>query len=141
MEGRAGMRFDKVIAGIRTLTAARAQARRPMVIGLLSIVHGPFDAEVAEALRSFNSLGIDLLLYKQLNPSFENRIRGYQARPDDEIPASVLRELNYPISHQRIARISPCAQLAYGFPYYLWDGGRRPAACSTRRLHRARVQP
>jgi uncharacterized radical SAM superfamily Fe-S cluster-containing enzyme len=124
MENRAGMRFDKVVAGIRALTEARARAPRPMVVGLLSIVHGSFNAEVADALRSFNTLGIDLLLYKQLNPSFENRIRGYQAKPIDAVPGWVRRQLDYPISHQRITAISPCAQLAYGFPYYLWDGAK-----------------
>lgn len=123
-EQRAGMKYQKVVDGIRALTAART--RRPMVVGLLSIVHGPFDPEVETALRSFNGLGLDIVYYKQLNPSYENRIEGYRAKAIDPVPARVKRSLNYPLSHQRITALSPCAQLHYGFPYYLWGGQRTP---------------
>ncbi len=126
MRERKGMKFDRVIAGIRALTARRAAAPRRMVVGLLSIVHGPFDAEVEAALRSFNGLGLDIVYYKQLNASYENRIKGYRAPPIDAVPARVSRELDFVVSHQRVARLRPCAQLAFDLPYYLWEGGRTP---------------
>ena len=134
---RVGMKFDKVIEGIRALTAARPRTGRSMAVGLLSIVHGPFDAEVETALRSFNRLGLDIVLYKQLNPSYENRIKGYRAPAIDAVPRRVRRALNYPLSHQRITALSPCAQLHYGFPYYLWGGERTPCCVMNDRRYAA----
>jgi pyruvate-formate lyase-activating enzyme len=121
---RKGLRYLEVTARIRRLTEARTE--RPMVVGLLSIVHGAFDDEVEKALLRFNDLGIDVLLYKQLNPSFENRIDGYVAPPVNGVPAGVRRRLNYVLSHQRVARVAPCAQVHFDWPYYLWQGTRTP---------------
>ena len=60
------------------MTEARAtpppparRARLPRIIGLLSVVHGRFTDETAEALRDFDRIGIDVLFYKQLNRAFE----------------------------------------------------------------------
>jgi len=132
MEERRGMKYHRVLAGIRALAAGRraptrsTRSMRPMVLGLLSIVHGPFDAEVEAALRSFNGIGLDIVYYKQLNASYDNRIGGYRAPAVDGIPASLRRALDFVVSHQRVARVRPCAQLAYDLPYYLWEGGRTP---------------
>jgi pyruvate-formate lyase-activating enzyme len=134
---RAGMKFEKVIEGIKALTSTRPPSGRAMVVGLLSIVHGPFDAETETALRSFNALGLDVVYYKQLNPSYENRIAGYRAPAIDAVPAPVRRALNYPLSHQRITPLSPCAQLHYDFPYYLWDGTRTPCCVLNDRRYSA----
>jgi MoaA/NifB/PqqE/SkfB family radical SAM enzyme len=119
MRERRGMRYHDVRAAIRTLARAR---KRPMVLGLLSVVYGPFDADVERALLSFNDLGIDVLFYKQLNGAYAGRIRGYQAPRIDPIPRRTLRALNYVVSHQRIAAAPPCPALRWGFPYFLWDG-------------------
>jgi MoaA/NifB/PqqE/SkfB family radical SAM enzyme len=120
---RSGMRFSQVLDGIRALTNARREqgAARP-VVGLLSIVHGSFDAEVEEALLRFDTLGIDVLLYKPLNRSFEGRIEGYRGSAIEPVPARLRRRLGYVVSHQRVATIAPCAQLKHALPYYLWDG-------------------
>ena len=48
------------------------------MVGLQSIVHGEFDAEVEDVLLRYDALGIDVLLYKPLNRSFEGRIDGYR---------------------------------------------------------------
>jgi MoaA/NifB/PqqE/SkfB family radical SAM enzyme len=124
---RKGMRYLDVLRGITALTAARRGTRQP-VVGLLSIVHGAYDAEVEDALLRFNALGIDVLLYKPLNRSFEGRIKGYRGSGIDPVPAHVRRQLNYVISHQRLTTIAPCAQLKYRFPYYLFDG-TKTACC------------
>ncbi len=124
---RNGMRYLEVLHGIRALTAARRGKRRG-VVGLLSIVHGSYDAEVEDALLRFNTLGIDVLLYKPLNRSFEGRIKGYRGSAVQPVPGRVRRQLNYLLSHQRLATIAPCAQLKYAFPYYLWDG-TKTACC------------
>ena len=125
---RKGLRFFEVMDRIRLLTRMREQAPRAMLVGLLSIVHGPFDEEVKAALLRFNGLGIDLLLYKQLNASFENRIRGYKAAPVTGVPRAIRNQLNYVLSHQRVASVAPCAQLRFDWPYYLADG-TRTACC------------
>ena len=125
---RKGMRYLEVLGGIRALTAARRGKQRRLVVGLLSIVHGSYDAEVEDALLRFNTLGIDVLLYKPLNRSFEGRIKGYRGSAIEPVPARVRRQLNYLISHQRLATIAPCAQLKYSLPYYLWDG-TKTACC------------
>ena len=121
---RKGLRYLEVISRIRRLTEARTE--RAMVVGLLSIVHGPFDDEVEKALVRFNDLGIDVLLYKQLNPSFANRIEDYVAPPVDGVPHRVRRRLNYVLSHQRVGRVAPCAQVHFDWPYYLLQGTRTP---------------
>lgn len=123
---RAGMRYGEVLRGLAALVRARDRARRRMVAGVLSIVPGRFCGEVERALRSFDALGIDVLLYKQLNASYENRIRGYRAPAIDGVPGRVLRALDYPVRHQRVATIRPCAQLRHDFPYYLSSGERTP---------------
>jgi len=125
---RRGLRFFEVMDRIRFLTGGRKQSSRSMIVGLLSIVHGPFDDDVQNALLRFNDLGIDLLLYKQLNASFENRIRGYRAPSVNGVPRTVQSQLNYIVSHQRVASVAPCAQVRFDWPYYLWDG-TRTACC------------
>jgi len=30
------------------------------------------------------------------------------------------------LSHQRVARVAPCAQVRFDWPYYLWQGKRTP---------------
>ena len=126
MSLRRGMRYPQVMDGVRAVVQARARTRRFMAIGLLSIVHGPFDAEAESALLSFNGLGIDILFYKQLNPAYEGRIRGYRTAQAGVVPAATRKALRYPVHHQRLATVRPCAYLRYGFPYYLWDGRRTP---------------
>jgi hypothetical protein len=123
---RAGMRYAEVARGLGALVRARDGGPRRMVVGVLSIVAGPFDAAAERALRSFDALGIDVLLYKQLNASYEDRIRGYRAAPAGRVPRRVLRALGYPVRHQRIATIRPCAQLRHDFPYFLASGARTP---------------
>jgi hypothetical protein len=44
------------------------------------------------------------------------------------VPRAVARQLSFPVRHQRLATIAPCAALRHDFPYYLWDG-RRTACC------------
>jgi hypothetical protein len=133
---RAGMRFSRVLEGLRALIAARARAARPMAVGILSIVPGPFGAETERALRRYDALGVDVLFYKQLNGAYAERIRGYRAPPIDGVPLRVRASLSFPLSHQRIAAVRPCPQLAHDFPYYLWDG-RRTACCVLNAPHHA----
>ncbi len=128
MAQRAGLHFEEVQRGIRQITSRRQDMTTPMLVGLLSIVHGQVDEEMRQALLSFNALNIDVLLYKQLNPAFEGRIEGYRAPTVSPLPASLRILLNYPVSHQRIASIAPCPQLRWDMPYYLWNG-ERTACC------------
>lgn len=128
MAQRSGLDYEQVTTGIRALTGKRGEQKRKMVVGLLSIVHGAVDEEVAKALRSFNALDIDVLLYKQLNPAFEGRIAGYRATSAGSLPARLRKQLNYPVQHQRIVTVRPCAQLRWDLPYYLWTG-QRTACC------------
>jgi hypothetical protein len=111
-----------VTTAIAKLCAVRDA--RPRVVGLLSVVHGAFTDETADALRDFDRLGIDVLFYKQLNRAFEGRIDGYLGGRAEAVPASVRRSLTYPISHQRISTLAPCPQLRFRLPYYLWDGSQ-----------------
>ena len=126
MQQRQGMKYADVVRGIEKLNGRRARSRRSMIVGILSIVHEPFGAESEQALLDFDRLGVDGLLYKQLNPSYENRINDYAASPIEDVPASVLRSLGFPLSHQRLATKRPCAQLRHGMPYYLLDGRETP---------------
>lgn len=123
---RRGLDYAAVTGGVASLVARRR--RGPRVIGLLSVLHGPFGDETAAALRDFDRLGIDVLFYKQLNRAYEGRIRDYRGGPAGAIPAALRRTLSYPISHQRLATTRPCPQLRYRLPYYLWNG-EQTACC------------
>ncbi len=123
---RAGLDYAKVTGALAELCARRR--RLPRLVGLLSVVHGPFTDETAAALRDFDRIGIDVLFYKQLNRAFENRIRDYRGGELGPVPAALRRALSYPISHQRISTIAPCPQLRFELPYYLWHG-EQTACC------------
>ena len=123
---RRGLDYAQVTASLAELCARRE--RYPRIVGLLSVVHGAFTDETAAALRDFDRIGIDVLFYKQLNRAFEGRIAGYQGGEAEGVPAAVRRALSYPISHQRISSITPCPQLRFELPYYLWDG-QQTACC------------
>jgi MoaA/NifB/PqqE/SkfB family radical SAM enzyme len=126
MEKRRGMKYAEVFDGVRALSQARRKHPRAMVLGLLSIVYGPFNDDADAALRSFNELDIDVLFYKQLNGAYAGRIAGYKAPEIDGVPASTRRALNYWVSHQRLKPVAPCAYLKHGFSYFLWDGTETP---------------
>lgn len=125
-KNRTGLDYAKVTASLAELCARRA--KQPRIIGLLSVVHGRFTDETAAALRDFDRIGIDVLFYKQLNRAFEGRIAGYRGGEAEGVPAAVRRALSYPISHQKISTITPCPQLKFELPYYLWDG-QQTACC------------
>ncbi len=123
---RKGLDYGEVTAGLAELCARRE--RRPHLVGLLSVVHGPFTAETERALRDFDRIGIDILFYKQLNRAFEGRIEDYRGGEAEPVPVALRRSLSYPIRHQRISAIRPCPQLRFELPYYLWDG-QETACC------------
>jgi len=125
-KNRTGLDYARVTVSLAELCARRERA--PRIIGLLSVVHGAFTDETAAALRDFDRIGIDVLFYKQLNRAFEGRIDGYRGGEAEGVPVSVRRALSYPISHQNISTISPCPQLKFELPYYLWDG-QQTACC------------
>lgn len=125
-QNRAGLDYAKVTAAITELCARRR--RLPRIVGLLSVVHGAFTDETAAALRDFDRLGVDIVFYKQLNRAFEGRIAGYHGGPAEGVPEALRAELSYPLTHQRLSPITPCPQLRFQLPYYLWDG-QRTACC------------
>jgi sulfatase maturation enzyme AslB (radical SAM superfamily) len=123
---RTGLNYRAVTAAVAQLNA-KPKSRR-MIVGLLSVVHGEFSDESADALRDFDRLNIDVLFYKQLNRAFVGRIKDYQGGNASAVPRQLQRQLSYPISHQRLSNIAPCPQLKFALPYYLWDG-QRTACC------------
>lgn len=125
---RRGMHCRQVMSSIRELVDARDRAHSPLVVGLLSILPAPLTVEAEAALRSFSSLGIDVLLHKPLNRAYEGRIRDYHGASPAVLSTKLRRQLSFPVSHQRLGTTRPCPQLAYRSPYYLWDG-TRTACC------------
>jgi len=124
---RVGLRFGRVITGIAELTRAR-RGGRAMVIGLLSIMHGPFDPEVEASLLAFDCLDLDVILYKRLNPAYGERLSTYDPAETTPIPGAVARRLSYVLHHQDLKPVPPCSQLVHDAAYYLWDG-QRTACC------------
>lgn len=127
---RRGMDYARVVENVRAFVAARDAARRRTAVGIISVFYGADEARIEEALLGFDDLGIDLLLFKELNASFENRIRGYRAeRPALRAVERVRPRVGYWIAHQRGAgRDKPCLWLRHDFAYHLVDG-RRTACC------------
>lgn len=126
-EMRVGLRFGRVVTGLAELSRARAGGRS-MVVGLLSIMHGPFDDEVQQALLAFDCLDLDVILYKRLNPAYGERLTDYAAAETTPIPAAFARRLSYVLHHQDLKPVPPCSQLAHDAAYYLWTG-ERTACC------------
>jgi MoaA/NifB/PqqE/SkfB family radical SAM enzyme len=126
---RLGMKYDRVVENLRQIVAYRNERRAPLVVGIISVFYGADEARLEAALREFDALGIDFLEYKELNGSFENRIRDYASREIVHPIARLRRSVGYVIHHQRgPIRDKPCLWLKNDFRYYLVDG-RRTACC------------
>lgn len=130
---RKGLRYMETMANVRRLAANRGA--RLAVLGLLSIVDGPFGPEAEDALARFDDLGIDVLFYKPLNQAFTGKIQGYEPPAAGRVPTAVRRRLGYVVSEQRVRPVAPCAQLRNDWPFFLASGEKTPCCILDQPVH------
>jgi MoaA/NifB/PqqE/SkfB family radical SAM enzyme len=127
---RLGMNYARVLENVRALTAERDKRGLPLVIGLISVFYSADAARLERALAEFDALGIDVMLYKELNGAFEERIGGYKTERLVDPAAKLKRRLGFWMSHQRGNKpVKPCLWLKNDFRYYLADG-QATACCA-----------